>query len=69
MLMLPLPYFLGKFNIWYLVIVLNGVLPVLIFSTVMIWRFTESEEWRRLSMILKYDMIVGLVALIIGKPI
>jgi len=64
---LPLPYLFGRYKIGYLAIVLIGVLPVFIAATVLIWRWSRPEQLHRLSSLLKWDMLVGLFALYIGR--
>jgi len=68
-LSLPLPYLYGQFNIYYLVIVLCGVLPALTYVIVSVWRFSGVGELHRLGVILKLDMVIGLAALLAGRYI
>ena len=65
---LLLPYYLGGFRIEYLVVALLGVFPVLVLGAVAIWRWTTPEQLHRLNLILKWDMLVGLAALLVGRP-
>lgn len=67
-LSLPFPYYLGQFQIEYLHIVLIGVLPVIILAIIWLWCWKKPEQLHRLSVILKWDMLVGLAALLVGRP-
>jgi geranylgeranylglycerol-phosphate geranylgeranyltransferase len=68
-IMLPLPYFMGNFRTEYLVVVLCGVVPVLLTVGILSWRWSKPEQLHRLSLILKLDMLVGLYALYLGRPL
>lgn len=65
---LPLPYIFGGFTQAYLVSVAIGVFPVLVVIGLLVWRWSKTAQLHRLSVILKWDMIVGLVALYLGRP-
>ncbi len=68
LLSLPLPYFLGNYRIYYLAIVLFGVLPVLLAVAILQWFWSQPPQFHRLSSWLKWDMLVGLCALLLGRP-
>jgi geranylgeranylglycerol-phosphate geranylgeranyltransferase len=64
---LPLPYLFGGFSDVYLWIVLSGVLPVLIYTNLGIWRWSTATQLHKLSTLLKWDMLIGLGALYFGR--
>lgn len=68
-MLLPLPYFWGHFRAEYLVVILCGVVPVLIVAGVLAWRWSEPRQLHRLALILKLDMLAGLLALYLGRPL
>ena len=67
-LFLPFPYHWGGFRIGYLYIALFGVLPMLLMAVFWVWRWTKPQQLHRLNVMLKWDMLVGLAALLIGRP-
>jgi len=69
LLALPLPYFVGHFRSEYLLVILCGVVPVLVIVMILSWQWSKPEQLHRLSLILKLDMIVGLFALYLGRPL
>jgi geranylgeranylglycerol-phosphate geranylgeranyltransferase len=62
-----LPYITGIYGFWYLLIVALGVQSVLIFAIVSLWSRPERANLRRLSALLKADMVVGLAAIYAGR--
>ncbi|MFQ5628203.1 MAG: geranylgeranylglycerol-phosphate geranylgeranyltransferase [bacterium] len=62
-----IPYVLGIYNLAYLVTVIIGVDFVLAVVLALLWLQRERANLRLLSGILKADMIVGLLAVYIGK--
>jgi geranylgeranylglycerol-phosphate geranylgeranyltransferase len=62
-----IPYQLGIFNRIYLVVVLLGVDLELIGVVVLLWADPRPENWRRLSVLMKADMLMGLVAVYLGS--
>ena len=60
------PYFLNIYSWRYLAVVSLGVDTVLIFVMLSLLKDISRENLKRLSNILKFDMIVGLVAIYIG---
>jgi hypothetical protein len=60
------PYWVGMYGINYIWIVVFGVdIPVLVFLAVL-WRSQHPNTIRRISALLKVDMLVGLSAIILG---
>ena len=53
----------------FLLVVLCGVIPVLIIVSILSWRWTTVRQLHRLSLILKLDMLAGLLALYLGRPL
>lgn len=62
-----LPYFTRIYGFWYLLIVVLGVQSVLVFTIISIWARPERANFRRLSALLKADMVVGLAAIYAGR--
>ncbi len=62
-----LPYFFRIFSFWYLVVVIPGVDLVLLYVIGSMWRNRSSLNLHRLSNILKADMVLGLVAICLGR--
>ena len=60
------PYTAGIYGSAYMAIVAGGIWPVLFYVTVMLKRASAPEQYNRLSNILKYDMLIGLIALLAG---
>jgi len=66
---LIIPYIYSYYNIYYIYTVLSGVLTVLVFVSVSLW-FTKKTSWLgKLSLILKIDMFIGLLAVFLGVNI
>jgi geranylgeranylglycerol-phosphate geranylgeranyltransferase len=68
-MLLPLPYLWGHFRPEYLIVVLCGVAPILIVVSVLSLRWSKPEQFHRLNLILKWDMLMGLFALYLGRPL
>jgi geranylgeranylglycerol-phosphate geranylgeranyltransferase len=66
---LPIPYLYGPYRQGYLILALSAVLPMLVFAVVETWRADQRKRYHRLSILLKADMIAGLLALYIGRPL
>jgi geranylgeranylglycerol-phosphate geranylgeranyltransferase len=64
-----LPWVLGWYGKLYLIVVFVGVNTVLIYSVIMVWLGGTTEHFRRLSGLLKADMIVGLIAIYLGSEL
>jgi len=62
-----LPYFINVFSLVYLLVVIVGVDLVVIYVIWSMWRDHTSSNLHRLSNILKVDMLLGLVAIYVGK--
>jgi geranylgeranylglycerol-phosphate geranylgeranyltransferase len=66
-LITQLPFFLGIYGIWYLIVVNVGVNAVLLFTILSMWLTPERSNYRLLSALLKADMLIGLAAIYIGR--
>jgi len=62
-----LPFWTGLYGWLYLVAVVVGVYPVLGYAIWSLWRDSSPENLGRLSRILKADMLVGLLAILLGS--
>lgn len=62
-----LPYFLKIYGIYYLAVVIAGVDVVILCALLSIWRNPAPKNLGRMSNLLKADMLVGLVAIFLGK--
>ncbi len=62
-----IPYFTGLFNRTYLIIVTAGVDSVLVFVMISMWIRQQPRYWGKLSVIMKADMLVGLIAVWFGS--
>ena len=62
-----MPYMLNIFGNIYVYIVTCGVNVVLIFTIISSWRKPEPENLGRLSLLLKIDMLIGLIAIYFGR--
>ncbi len=60
------PYILGVYGKTYLLIVVFGVHPVLLFTSVLLWFKNDPTTLGKVSHLLKLDMIVGLIAIYFG---
>ena len=63
----PLPFLLKLYALPYLVTVLIGVDAVLVYVVWSMWRDGSRRNLARLSRVLKVDMLVGLLAIVLGK--
>jgi geranylgeranylglycerol-phosphate geranylgeranyltransferase len=61
------PWALDLYNDAYLFIILAGVYPVVIYALRQMWKDPSIASMRRLSAILKADMLVGLAAIYFGR--
>lgn len=61
------PAQLGIYGHWYLLTVLLGVNTVLIYTIISIWKNSSRRNLRVLSGLLKADMLVGLLAIYLGR--
>ncbi len=62
-----LPYWMGIYGRWYLLVVIAGVQVVLAGSLLVMWMRPRPPMLRRLSAVLKADMLVGLLAIYLGR--
>jgi geranylgeranylglycerol-phosphate geranylgeranyltransferase len=62
-----IPFLLGMYGIYYLVIVMLGVNTVIAYSAVSLCRKTTGGNYRFLSALLKADMLMGLLAIYAGR--
>jgi geranylgeranylglycerol-phosphate geranylgeranyltransferase len=60
------PFAGGIYGHTYMAIVTAGIWPVVIYVSVMLKRSNTPQQFNRLSNILKYDMFIGLIALLAG---
>ncbi len=65
--LLFLPYLFGVYHYLYLLTICVGVVPVLGYVIWSVWRGETAQNLGRLSNILKLDMIVGLLAILLGS--
>lgn len=61
-----LPFWLGVYNLTYLILVFLGVDLVLVYVAVTMWRTPTTQVIGRLNRVLKYDMLMGISAILIG---
>jgi len=61
-----IPYIVGVYGLFYIIIVMLGVHTVLIYVSVNGWENPTTENFGRLSTILKVDMFIGLLAVYVG---
>jgi len=66
LIVLPLPQVLGWLGVWYLVVVLPGVAVPMVVITVGLSRQQDSSGYGRFQRIMKWDMLVGLMAVLAG---
>ncbi len=66
MILLPLPFIFRWYGLRYLITVLLGIYPVLLFSLLSIWRNPSPGNLGFISNLLKADMPVGLLAVYLG---
>ena len=65
---LPLPHVVNDYNNLYLALVLVGVFPIVLAAAILSWCWSQPAQFHRLSSWLKWDMLVGLAALLLGRP-
>lgn len=66
-ILIPLPYLLGIYSWVYLLIVTIGVLPVLAHTIMKLKNRTQPANFAQISLYLKLDMIVGILAIWKGQ--
>jgi geranylgeranylglycerol-phosphate geranylgeranyltransferase len=62
-----LPYVFHVFSLRYLILVMLGVDPVIVYVIWSMWQNPSSSNLHHLANILKADMVLGLVAIYLGK--
>ena len=67
LVVLFLPWLFGIYHQLYLLVVCVGIVPVICYVIWSIWRDNSSRNLRRVSSILKLDMLVGLLAILVGS--
>ena len=66
-LLTVIPFLLGIYGLWYFIIVMVGVNSILVFSTLYMWKKSEKRDFSTLSVLLKADMLMGLLAIYAGR--
>jgi len=61
-----IPYILHIYNLFYLIIVILGVDSVLIVISAKIWKKQSRHTLGRISLVLKLNMFIGLIAIYLG---
>jgi geranylgeranylglycerol-phosphate geranylgeranyltransferase len=61
-----LPYVVGLYNVRYLVVVVAGVDIALLAAMTALWRQPSRQMVARVNTFLKYDMLIGIAAIIAG---
>jgi geranylgeranylglycerol-phosphate geranylgeranyltransferase len=61
-----LPYFFKIYGVYYLLTVVVGVDLVIVGVLISVWRDSSPKNLRKMSNLLKADMLVGLVAIFLG---
>ncbi|MFO7889622.1 MAG: UbiA family prenyltransferase [bacterium] len=62
-----IPYLLDIFSLYYLIIVVAGVDMFLIYAMVSMWRNSSVSNLRRLEVMMKINMLMGLLAVYVGR--
>lgn len=60
------PYWLGIYNRLYLIFVIVGVNLPLLSALIFLWFRPEKNTFRRVQLLLKYDIFIGLLAVLLG---
>lgn len=60
------PYWLGIYNRLYLIFVMVGVNLPLLSALILLWFKPEKITFRRVQLLLKYDIFIGLLAVLLG---
>lgn len=63
----PAPFLLDYYDHIYLLIILGGVYPVVLFALYQMWKDPSVESMHRLSGLLKADILLGLAAIFLGR--
>jgi geranylgeranylglycerol-phosphate geranylgeranyltransferase len=67
LLIILVPFWRGEYNRTYLLITLGGVYPVVLHALYRLWKEPSAASMRRVSAMLKADMLVGLAAIFWGR--
>ncbi len=62
-----IPFMINIYGIWYFLIVLLGVNSILVYTIIRMWQHSSKKNFAQLSILLKADMIVGLLAIFAGR--
>lgn len=62
-----LPYHWHWYGKWYFALVVAGIYPILFYSVCSLWHRSDEKNLGRISGLLKADMVVGLLAIFLGK--
>lgn len=62
-----IPYFLDIFSIYYLIVVVVGVDMFLVYVMVSMWHNQGVDNLRRLEVMMKINMLIGLAAVYVGS--
>jgi len=60
------PWIYGYFDMTYGLLVLFGVVPVLVGAIMMLWNGCDPVRFERLARVLKWDMLIGVLAIWLG---
>lgn len=66
LILLPVPFLLRWYNLNYLIVILLGICPVLLYTMFSIWKDKSPDNLGKISTLLKADMPVGLLAIYLG---
>ncbi|HTR81589.1 MAG TPA: geranylgeranylglycerol-phosphate geranylgeranyltransferase [Bacteroidota bacterium] len=61
-----IPYADHQYGLLYFIVVTVGVDAVIVITLISLWKNPSTENLNRISTILKYDMLVGLLAIYLG---
>jgi len=61
------PYIAGNYNKYYFLCILGIVIPVLIYFLLSFNKDVSKKNLKKLSLILKLDMVLGLIAIYLGR--
>ena len=61
------PYINGNYGSYYIAVIIILVIPVLIYFLISLLKDDSHKNMKKLSFILKLDMVFGLIALYIGR--
>ena len=63
----PVPFYLRYYDVTYLLMILIGVYPVVLYALHQMWKDPSARSMRRISAVLKADMLIGLAAIFLGR--